>query len=242
SSKTAIWLRTLSLLPMLALLIYSFSTKKVVQKEAETISKITNTTQEPMATINGISCEDCTVKLSKKAIENLILGTTTNEVVSKFKIKFVGKPTVSAVGNKLNKEALNNLKEVILNDMIQIFDIKTTNSSIKSSVSIQVIDENYPSSSKVKKENANSFPEPPAPPPTPPTTSNSKTLLNPPPPPKSAYDYVKSLKHNDISYSYNGKNVSYDEILKITKKEPRLNMTTNIKNQAGTVHFTSIKK
>lgn len=46
SSKTSIWLRGLVLLPMLAFLIFSFSTKKIIEKETKVQSEITNKTQQ----------------------------------------------------------------------------------------------------------------------------------------------------------------------------------------------------
>ncbi|GAA3774164.1 hypothetical protein GCM10022271_02790 [Corallibacter vietnamensis] len=58
---------------------------------------------------------------------------------------------------------------------------------------------------------------------------------------KSAFEFVQSLKNDDITYYYNKKKVSYDEILKIVKKEPNINISTNIKNNKGTVKFWSVK-
>lgn len=72
--------------------------------------------------------------------------------------------------------------------------------------------------------------------------------IPPPPPPaapkatkaaKSAYEFVKNLKGQDILYFYNNKEVTYETILKIVQKEPNIEMTTNIKNKKGTVHFSS---
>jgi len=59
----------------------------------------------------------------------------------------------------------------------------------------------------------------------------------PPPPPKSAYEFVKSLKNDDITYYFNDKKVSYEQIIKITKKYPKLSMHSNIQNNKGYVKF-----
>ncbi|MCF1190949.1 M56 family metallopeptidase [Mangrovimonas sp. AS39] len=59
--------------------------------------------------------------------------------------------------------------------------------------------------------------------------------------PKTAYDFVKSHKNDDITYYYNDKKVTYDEILKIVKKEPNININTNITDHKGTVKFWSKK-
>ncbi|TYA53078.1 M56 family metallopeptidase [Formosa maritima] len=49
SSKTGIWLRSIVLLPMLALLIYSFSTKKVIEKDTAILSEISHETQQKVS-------------------------------------------------------------------------------------------------------------------------------------------------------------------------------------------------
>ncbi|WP_338732722.1 M56 family metallopeptidase [Mangrovimonas cancribranchiae] len=59
---------------------------------------------------------------------------------------------------------------------------------------------------------------------------------------KSAYSYVKSLKGKNITYYYNKKQVSFKDILDITKKEPNINISTNIKDNKGTVKFWSVEK
>ncbi|GGG39996.1 hypothetical protein GCM10010976_09560 [Bizionia arctica] len=248
SSKTGIWLRSIVLLPILALLIYSFSTKDVIEKETKVISEITpEAMQETIATINGVPCNGCTVNLTKEAAEKFILGTNTGEAISSFVIKFIGKPAVKITGNTLNKEAVALLYENPMSNLIQIFSIRPTTSHIKMPIVIQLVDkndENYTNSPIVKEGEKSFIPPPPPPPATPAPASKMKKAndLPPPPPHKSAYDYVLSLKNDNISYSYNGKAVSYDEILKITQKEPYIIITTNIENHAGTVRFTSIEE
>ena len=44
-----------------------------------------NSNQKTIPTINGIACDQCTVNLSRKGIENLVLGTNTNQKVESFK-------------------------------------------------------------------------------------------------------------------------------------------------------------
>lgn len=63
----------------------------------------------------------------------------------------------------------------------------------------------------------------------------------PPPAPKSAYEFIKDFEGFDYVYYYNEKEVSYDEILKIVKKEPNISMSTNIQNKKGTLKFWSTK-
>ncbi|WP_162138293.1 M56 family metallopeptidase [Xanthomarina gelatinilytica] len=244
SSKTGIWLRSIVLLPLLALLIYSFSTKKVIEKETAILSEIShdaqqkaspeelaeynklakqynlqpeatrivplndlkklesifnkmtiqqkenaqpfpNCPQKLIPTINGILCEGgCTVNISREATKKLILGTNTGEAITDFMIKFIGKPTVSVSGNKLNKKAIALLNENESDKMIQIFNIKTTNSHIKMPILIQLADkndENYSHSPIVKKGEKSDIPPPPTPPKAPEIQMNQD--MPPPPPP-----------------------------------------------------------
>lgn len=46
TSKTRIWLRSIVLLPMLAVLIYSFSTKETIQKDIKSYSELSNEVQQ----------------------------------------------------------------------------------------------------------------------------------------------------------------------------------------------------
>ena len=184
SSKTRIWIRSLVLLPLLAMLIYSFSSKKEVERNTATKNENTTLSQQPLATINGIICNGCKVNLTKDAIEQLILGTNTGEAITDFMIKFIGKPTVSVSGNKLNKKAIALLNENESDKMIQIFNIKTTNSHIKMPILIQLADkndENYSHSPIVKKGEKSDIPPPPTPPKAPEIQMNQD--MPPPPPP-----------------------------------------------------------
>ena len=61
--------------------------------------------------------------------------------------------------------------------------------------------------------------------------------LNEQTPQESAHNFVKSLKNGDITYYFNDKEVSYDDILKITKANPKISVSTNIKNNKGTAKF-----
>tara|TARA_R110002051_G_scaffold138476_5_gene211219 strand:+ start:3569 stop:5953 length:2385 start_codon:yes stop_codon:yes gene_type:complete len=72
--------------------------------------------------VNGSSEDD--ISLTKLELENIILELEKGKI-TKFRIKFPGKLTVSVFGNKLNQAAKDNILESISSDVIQIFDIKT---------------------------------------------------------------------------------------------------------------------
>ena len=230
TSKTAIWLRSLILLPLVAVLVYGFSEKKEVVKETSLEKEITiptlkvahsplsmelngkstsleslkkdflsltngeksdlkivsnealkmsfvNTLNEllepyvtkiffesklaiiddrpkpasseteasipqenkPMLLMAGkvkMSCETCA--MDKKMIEKITVITSTGEQVEQFKIKFPGKPTQQNSGNTLDKVAQSYLEEALTGDGIVIFDIRTKEETIKSSITIKI--------------------------------------------------------------------------------------------------------
>jgi hypothetical protein len=70
--------------------------------------------------------------LTNLALENIVLTLKKGNVIN-FKVKFPRKATVAVIGNKLNQAAKHYTKNSQLEDVIQIFDIKTD-------VSIQTID------------------------------------------------------------------------------------------------------
>ncbi|WP_452232375.1 M56 family metallopeptidase [Lacinutrix sp. MEBiC02595] len=295
TSKQTFWLRSLLLLPLLAILIFSFSTTKQVEKEADTNDQIsfevihnsedlelfitkdlnifvnnkpttlenlqntlkefhpkltfedkqktvvvtiklednlemgfltdvkeklrragyskinitsTNTAsekQQTIPTINKIPCDGCTVNLSKEGIENLILGTTTNQEIKSFLFKIAGKPTVKITGNSLNKSAKIQLKDLEKGTMVQLFSIKTTTESFQP-ILIHLLakgDKNYSNSPKVKKGEISDIP----PPPNPPKVKKGEASLIPPPPPPVPSNATpeQKAKYEKIHEEYNKK-------------------------------------
>lgn len=178
--KRTKWTRSVLLLPLLALLLYSFSSTKEVEKEvipkaetkaASVIKDYKNQSivdkQNSTLLVNGIACDGCTLNLSKKGIAELILSTTNQEDITNFKLKIPGIKTLFNEGNMPNNEARQYILKTKKGDIIQLFDIKTKSNKFKP-VIIKVVDkndENYSESPKVKKGDASSIPPPPPPPP-----------------------------------------------------------------------------
>ncbi|MEM5539180.1 M56 family metallopeptidase [Olleya sp. AS48] len=174
------WIRSLLLLPLLALLLYSFSSTKEVEKEvipkaetkaASVIKDYKNQSivdkQNSTLLVNGIACDGCTLNLSKKGIAELILSTTNQEDITNFKLKIPGIKTLFNEGNMPNNEARQYVLKTKKGDIIQLFDIKTKSNKLKPVV-IKVVDkndENYSESPKVKKGEESNIPPPPPPPP-----------------------------------------------------------------------------
>ncbi|PIB33632.1 hypothetical protein BFP78_05080 [Gaetbulibacter sp. 5U11] len=178
--KRTKWIHSVLLLPLLALLLYSFSSTKEVEKEvipkAETKAVSINKDyknhsfvdkQNSTLLVNGIACDGCTLNLSKKGIAELILSTTNQEDITNFKLKIPGIKTLFNDGSMPNNETRQYVLNTKKGDIIQLFDIKTKSNKFKP-VIIKVVDkndENYSESPKVKKGDASSIPPPPPPPP-----------------------------------------------------------------------------
>lgn len=198
--KHAKWLKSLLLLPVLGGLLFSFSSTKIIEKSsiknvASTKKNITisgnainseeNSTakqdQETLITVNGIACEECFFNFSKKAIQKILIGTSTNDEITSFKVKFPGKPTETIKESKtINKVAKEYLKDALVGNMIQIFDIRTEK-KVFPPVLITIVDKNDPrhtQSLKVKKGEHSILPPPPAPP-----KVKKGEMSNIPPPP-----------------------------------------------------------
>lgn len=176
--KSVVWLRSLLLLPLLGVLIYSFS--NTIEVEKETLKKIKNNLpiedsieqeitqpQNSILLVNGIECDGCKLNLSKKGIIGLILSTNNKEAITEFKLKIPGIKTLFNEGNMPNNETKQYITRAKQGDIIQVFDIKTKSNKFKPVV-IKIVDkndENYSESPKVKKGDASSIPPPPPPPP-----------------------------------------------------------------------------
>lgn len=255
TSKKAIWLRSLLLLPLLAGLLFSFSTTEVIQKENEETPNATeltqdkatkkqvseynklakhynslpqgkrvykksevermhaiylimtdkqksnaepypnippppppapllkNETQKRAPSISGIACDYCELFLTKKAASNLIIGTTNNEIIKSFKVKFTEKSTLTINAKHLNNKAKSYISDSKIGDVFQIFDIKTNGDRLPP-VIIRIVTDNDPKLTKSPKVKAGEVSNiPPPPPPAAKVKMGIHTPDAPPPPP-----------------------------------------------------------
>ncbi|WP_281846172.1 gliding motility-associated C-terminal domain-containing protein [Olleya namhaensis] len=174
------WIRSVLLLPLLALLLYSFSSTREVEKEvitkaetkaASVIKDYKNQSivdkQNSTLLVNGIECDGCTLNFSKKGIAELILTTTNQEDITNFKLKIPGIKTLFNEGNIPSNETRQYISRIKKGDFIMLFDIASKSKKYKS-IRIQLVDiddENYSESPKAKKGEESSIPPPPPPPP-----------------------------------------------------------------------------
>ncbi|WP_417237847.1 M56 family metallopeptidase [Bizionia sp.] len=151
TSNTVKWVKGLIILPVLAVLIYSFSsTKEVFRPSKPGIIKTTEAIESKkdqtklLLKIYDVICEDCRFSFDKALVKNLKIETNTTETISSFKFKVPGKPTVNVVGNALSEEALTNLNSAKIGDYITIYDIKASINSIKTPILIELVDNLIP--------------------------------------------------------------------------------------------------
>ncbi|WP_282069391.1 gliding motility-associated C-terminal domain-containing protein [Olleya namhaensis] len=199
--KRTKWIRSVLLLPLLALLLYSFSSTKEVEKELTPAMlfqdekevntrqnnllnlieddldkigqlKINYLNQDTLLLVNGIACDGCTLNLSKKGIAELILSTTNQEDITNFKLKIPGIKTLFNEGNMPNNEARQYVLKTKKGDIIQLFDIKTKSNKFKP-VIIKVVDKNDENYSESPKVKKGEESSIPPPPPTPPANPNA---------------------------------------------------------------------
>ncbi|MFQ3238552.1 MAG: hypothetical protein ACI9NI_000835 [Olleya marilimosa] len=199
--KRTKWIRSVLLLPLLALLLYSFSSTKEVEKELTPAMlfqdekevntrqnnltkqieedldkigqlKINYLNQNTRLKINGIACDGCTLNLSKKGIAELILSTTNQEDITNFKLKIPGIKTLFNEGNMPNNETRQYVLKTKKGDIIQLFDIKTKSNKFKP-VIIKVVDKNDENYSESPKVKKGDASSIPPPPPPPPVNPNA---------------------------------------------------------------------
>ncbi|QXP60253.1 M56 family metallopeptidase [Olleya sp. HaHaR_3_96] len=223
--KKTKWLRSLLLLPLLALLLFSFSQTIEVEKDKTSISFVDSTqvaitnnateTQNKNLLVNGIACDGCTLNLSSDSIKNLILGTSTKEDIVSFKLKIPGVTTQNNIGNHLDEPTKQHILKAQQGDHIIVFDIKSKSTTF-TSITIKLVDkkdENYSHSPIIKKgEHAQLPPPPPAPP-----IVNKGEISNTPPPPPPPPAVNNFGKYSTGFIVINGKEQYYVQTANKTK-------------------------
>jgi len=194
-------LRSLLLLPLLGLLVYSFSSTKELEKEitpdihfqdekatnidksniAKQIEatlennkeiKINYVNQNSSLLVNEIECDGCQLNLTKKGIAELILSTTHKEEITSFKLKIPGVTTSHNKGNTLNDQSRQSLSTIKKGDFIMLFEIASESKKYKS-IRIQLVDSDDEDYSESPKVKKGEESSIPPPPPPPPANPNA---------------------------------------------------------------------
>jgi len=94
--------------------------------------KITKVPYGPKTLINGVTCNKCTLKLTKEELAKMVV-TVEKGNVTEFKIKFPRQPTVSVSNsNVLNDKARDYLNQASIGQTVQIFNLESSESDLKS--------------------------------------------------------------------------------------------------------------
>ena len=107
--------------------IYTKKEKKIVDESDSVIAKI-----------NGVTCNECTVELTKTELVQMML-TAENDGVTSFKVKFPKNPTQSIKGNVLTLEAKKMVVRASLGQLVQIFDIKTSENNTSPYIMVKIV-------------------------------------------------------------------------------------------------------
>lgn len=235
--------------------------KNILRNHGYSKLNLVTKSQDTLLKVNGIECDGCTLNFSKKGIAELILTTTNQEDITNFKLKIPGVKTLFNEGNIPSNETRQYISRIKKGDFIMLFDIASKSKKYKS-IRIQLVDiddENYSESPKVKKGKESSIPPPPPPPPANPNATpeekakqvkiiekynkenkivNGKVSRIPPPPPISTLEHVIKMAKKGASFYYNGKVITSDRAINLVKKNPKLNISSNTNNGVATVHIS----
>ncbi len=89
--------------------------------------------------VNGGGCTNCTIDRSLKSMQqiNIAIDEEQGSLIS-FKVKIPGQATVLVHGNKSNAAYSKIIKRAKVGNEMQIFDLKTKNGTLKSSIIIEL--------------------------------------------------------------------------------------------------------
>ncbi|MFL0353853.1 M56 family metallopeptidase [Xanthomarina sp. GH4-25] len=207
TSKTGIWLRSIVLLPILAVLTYSFSTKKVIQKETEPYSEIVNETQQKAS-------------LEELAEYNKLAKYYNSQPENKRLVKFNDLERMEYIFKKMSEEQKANSEpfpkcpppppnapELKMADLPPPPPIPTDATPEEKVKYQKTIDKYYEMRSNMVKKGEES------------------NIPPPPPPPKSPLDFVIDMAKKEATFYFEGKQISSDQAINILKEDKSMNIS-----------------
>jgi beta-lactamase regulating signal transducer with metallopeptidase domain len=206
SSKTGIWLRSIVLLPLLAILIYSFSTKKIIEKEKKFISEITNEIQqkaspEEIAEYNSLAKKYNAQPENKRVV--ILKDLERMEYIYK-KMSKEQKATAEPFPNCPPPPP--NAPELKMADLPPPPPIPADATPEEKAKYQKTIDKYYEMRSNMVKK-------------------GEESNIPPPPPPKSPLDFVIDMAKKDATFYFEGKQITSDDAISILKKNKSLNIS-----------------
>jgi hypothetical protein len=213
SSKTGIWLRSIVLLPLLAILIYSFSERKIAEKETDSLSGIAIKTQQKA------SAEEL-------AEYNKLAKSYNAQPENKRVVKLQDLERMEYIYKKMSKEQKANAEPFpncpppppappkapemkMTHDLPPPPPIPADATPEEKAKYQKTIDKYNQMRSMVKKGEESNIPPPPP----------------PPPPPKAPLDFVIEMAKKDATFYFEGKQITSDQAINMLKKNKSLNIS-----------------
>ena len=246
TSKKTLWLRSLLILPLLAILIFSFSTKKQIEKETqsqveiirETPKQTLNATPEEIAEYNKLASY-----YNKELLKN---GSIQIKLKDIKRIEHIY--SLMSMTQKQKTEPYPNFPPIPPSPIVKKGEVSNIPPP--------------PPAPKVKKGKVSNIPPPPPPIPGNATkeqrakyekvheeynekysVKNGEVYENmippPPPPPRSPLDHVIHMAKENATFYFDGKKITSDQAIKLLKKNDEINISTKTNNGLSTVNLST---
>jgi beta-lactamase regulating signal transducer with metallopeptidase domain len=268
TSKQTIWLRSLLLLPLIAITLYSFSERIEVEKEVssnvvkiETIDLYLNEdgnliSEEKIITLDDIAAM---YKQNDQLHVSIKCYPDANPELSKdlwLALRDIGikKITIctSQVAEFQNSENGQATPEQLAeyNKLAKLYNNQPKDKRIVKRADLMRLESIYNVMSDSQKNSAEPFPDCPPPPPPPPPIDIEDVPppppppidiedVPPPPPPQSPLDFIIDMAKTDAKFYYENKEITSDKAIELIKKNNKLNINAkNSSSRQPSVHIS----
>jgi len=211
TSKTIFWLRSLIILPILAILVYGFSGKTIIERETSSATKAIqqNATPEQVDEYNELARKYNTMPKDHFVIKN--------DEVERLKYLY------GIMSAEQRKRA----------EPFPVFPPPPPAPEPPKAVGAEI--PSPPPPPEVPKIEGAEIPSPPPAPKVPKVEDVEVPSPPPPPPPKSPLEHVIDMAKKGATFYFNGKKVSSDKAIALMKKNSGFNISTNTNNGVSVV-------
>ena len=212
TSKTVFWLRSLIILPLLAILVYGFSGKTIIERETASVTKAIQqkATPEQVDEYNALA-----KKYNNMPKDHFVVK---NGEVERLKYLY----GIMSAEQRKNAEPFPE------------FPPPPPAPEAPNAVGAEI--PSPPPPPEVPNVEDREIPSPPPPPEVPKVEGvDIPSPPPPPPPPKSPLEHVIEMAKKGATFYFNGKKVSSDKAIALMKKNSRLNISTNTNDGVSVV-------
>jgi hypothetical protein len=236
TSKKSVVLRALLLLPLLALLLFSFSERKIIQETKKTTRDLTETkaSEQELSIFNTLAKEYNGQPIEKRIIPLKELRLL-ERIYKKMSVsqKEQAQPFPECLPKNLQKGASREqMKEY--NALAKKYNEMSRENMRVKIKEVERMKYIYGLMSDKQKADAEPFPDFPVPPEPPTFRSPPEVREIPPPPtpptPPSPVDHIIEMAKKGATFFYEGKKVSSDKAIELLKTNENLNIETTKTN------------